>query len=515
VNPISIPIVAMAGITFYVGFYHLLIYFRGGRDRQHLSFALVCLVWGCYDVFCVGLYDVSSVAEGARWQRAQGIALAWGAVALLWFMAEYTRQISRRTRYILVVYYVLDTLVTLLERSGLKWMPDQPSIKDVRLPFGIETTYYEATPGPLQDFQSLIGLILAFYVLGALVRFYRSGNKDQAWPMLLAMALFFAGVFADTAVSMGAYDFVYIMEYAFMGMVLVMTYTLSTSVVQAIVVQDALSESEQRYRTLFESSPESIMLVDRDGVIIDCNAAAAGMSGLSRDEMLGRSYAEWAVMSTKDRSRYTDLFTLALAGQAAPPIEVQAACADGATCLSEISPVALLKDDVVYAVQLTIRDITERKQAEREREQAEAEREQLQQQIIEAQQQALLELSTPIIPVMDRIIVMPLVGQVDSARAQDIMRALLAGIRAHQAQVVILDITGVPLVDSGVANHLNKTIQAARLKGARTIVTGISEDVAEAIVDLGIDWSKLDTVSDLQTGLGVALESLGIRLSKT
>jgi rsbT co-antagonist protein RsbR len=91
---------------------------------------------------------------------------------------------------------------------------------------------------------------------------------------------------------------------------------------------------------------------------------------------------------------------------------------------------------------------------------------------------------------------------------------LLAGIREHHARVVILDITGVPIVDSGVAAHLDKTIQAARLKGARTIITGISDAVAEAVVDLGIDWSGIETLSDLQTGLVVALDSLGFKLSR-
>ena len=143
-----------------------------------------------------------------------------------------------------------------------------------------------------------------------------------------------------------------------------------------------------------------------------------------------------------------------------------------------------------------------------------AERERLQQEVIEAQQRTLQELSTPIIPIMERIIVMPLVGSIDSMRARDITRALLAGIRNHRAKIVILDITGVPLVDSGVADYLNKTIQAARLKGARTIVTGISDAVAETIVDLGIDWGNIETVSDLQTGLIIAIDSLGFKLTK-
>jgi rsbT co-antagonist protein RsbR len=115
---------------------------------------------------------------------------------------------------------------------------------------------------------------------------------------------------------------------------------------------------------------------------------------------------------------------------------------------------------------------------------------------------------------MDRIIVVPLVGGLDSVRARDTMRALLTGINMYRAKIVILDITGVPIVDTGVAAHLNKTIQAARLKGAQTIVTGVSDAVAETIVDLGIDWGELETLSDLQTGLIVALRRMGFVLSR-
>ncbi|MCP4543841.1 MAG: HAMP domain-containing protein [Chloroflexi bacterium] len=144
--------------------------------------------------------------------------------------------------------------------------------------------------------------------------------------------------------------------------------------------------------------------------------------------------------------------------------------------------------------------------------------ERFQREVIEEQQQAIQELSSPIIPVMDtpqgNIIVMPLVGAIDSLRARHITRGLLAGMREYRAKVVILDITGVPLVDTGVADHLNKTIQVARLKGVQVIVTGISDAVAETIIDLGIDWRGLDILSDLQRGLVVALDRMGIKLSE-
>ena len=152
----------------------------------------------------------------------------------------------------------------------------------------------------------------------------------------------------------------------------------------------------------------------------------------------------------------------------------------------------------------------EERTAELERETAERER--LQQEMIEAQQRAIHELSTPIIPIMDNIIIVPLIGTIDAVRSKDITRSLLAGVREHQAKVVIMDITGVPLVDSGVADYLDRTIQAARLKGAHTVVTGISSAVAETIVDLGIDWGGIETRSDLQTGLRAALARMGRRI---
>ncbi|MFN8376933.1 MAG: STAS domain-containing protein, partial [Anaerolineae bacterium] len=164
-------------------------------------------------------------------------------------------------------------------------------------------------------------------------------------------------------------------------------------------------------------------------------------------------------------------------------------------------------DGAISGVLVFAVDITEQKAAE-------AERERLQQELIDAQRQAMLELSTPIIPVMDQILVMPLVGNIDTLRAQEITRSLLRGISQQHAQIVIIDITGVPVVDSGVADHLNRTIQAARLKGAHTIITGVSDAVAETIVDLGIDWGKIDTLRDLQSGLLAAFQMVGYRMQK-
>jgi len=158
--------------------------------------------------------------------------------------------------------------------------------------------------------------------------------------------------------------------------------------------------------------------------------------------------------------------------------------------------------------------ITERQQAEAHNQQLQAEQLALQTALIESQQQTIQQLATPIIPLINRVIVMPLVGNLDSLRANHLMRAIMGGINQHQAEIVIIDITGVSVVDTTVVERLNKTIQVARLKGTRPIVTGVSPVVAETIVELGIDWSHIETVRDLQTGLRVALNTLEATLTK-
>ncbi|WP_437892897.1 PAS domain-containing protein [Sorangium sp. So ce124] len=136
---------------------------------------------------------------------------------------------------------------------------------------------------------------------------------------------------------------------------------------------------------------------------------------------------------------------------------------------------------------------------------AEAERAALQEQIIAAQQEALRELSTPLIPLADGVLVMPLVGTVDSARAGQIMETLLTGISGQRAHTAILDITGVRAVDTLVADALTRTARAAQMLGARVVLTGIRPEVARALIELGADLTGIVTMGTLQSGIAYAL----------
>jgi rsbT co-antagonist protein RsbR len=135
--------------------------------------------------------------------------------------------------------------------------------------------------------------------------------------------------------------------------------------------------------------------------------------------------------------------------------------------------------------------------------------------IIRQQQEAIRELSTPVLQIRERLLLLPIIGIIDTHRARMITDGLLQAIRANRAKVVVMDVTGVVTIDSRVANHLLQTVTAARLMGAVVIVTGLSSDVAQALVALGIELSKLNTIGDLQGGLEEAERFLGYRVTMT
>jgi rsbT co-antagonist protein RsbR len=129
--------------------------------------------------------------------------------------------------------------------------------------------------------------------------------------------------------------------------------------------------------------------------------------------------------------------------------------------------------------------------------------------VIRQQQEAIRELSTPVLPVRERLLILPIIGVIDPQRARQLTEQLLHGIRTNRAKVVVMDITGVPVMDANVANHLVQTVEAARLLGATVIVTGLSPEIAQTLVTIGVDLAKMTTVGDLQGGIEEAERLLG------
>ena len=247
---VSVPVIVMAGITFYVGLYHLLVYARRTENRINLTFALTCLTVGVYDVASAGLYQATNVAESALWQRMQFIGAALLTAAFFWFAMDYLGQGSKRIRYAVWALCALALIIQVVDRSGLTWAIDQPFIRDVALPFGV-VTYYEATQGPLSVLQSLMEMAALAYVLWSGVQSYRRERNRAALPLVVALSIFFVSVVNDVAVGLDLYRFVYTVEYAYMSLILLMAYMLSNA------LEQALSTAQQRERELAEATRQA------------------------------------------------------------------------------------------------------------------------------------------------------------------------------------------------------------------------------------------------------------------
>jgi PAS domain S-box-containing protein len=362
---------------------------------------------------------------------------------------------------------------------------------------------------------SAASFVLLFFVLFESLTFANPDGEGILYYMVLPVLLggiFFslpgilltsvASVVASVLVIAASPDFDYPQYSPPLVFVIVLTVVIIVFTRHQAEVErqrrGQLQMSEMRLRTLMESVTATIAYTSREGVIEFVNRVSDG----EPEDIIGKTVYD--SVSPDQRDKIKQAIDQVLESRGPVTVDIVSSSPDGRQMWLTTYITPVITRGVVSSLAFVTTDITERVLASREHER-------LQQEIIEAQQQSIRDLSTPVLPVSDDVIIMPLVGSIDTLRARDITRALLDGIDVNGAQVAILDITGVAVVDTGVAGHLNKAVQAARLKGAHTVITGVSDAVAETIVDLGIDWSKVDTLRDLRSGLTHALTMTGGR----
>ena len=260
---------------------------------------------------------------------------------------------------------------------------------------------------------------------------------------------------------------------------------------------EELRQSKMLFESFIENLPSAISVVDRERRILLINRPIEESIGLPRDQIVGKrqeelfpleTVEEWAV---SDRQVFESRQSLSVENGVPTP-------EGDRTFLSIKFPLSNAEGHI-FAIGNILTDITEQKRAEEERIA-------MREEIIAAQQSALRELSTPLIPIANGVVAMPIVGAIDSNRAQQIMESLLEGISALQAETAILDITGVRVVDTQVAQALLQAARAASLLGAQVVLTGIGAEVAQSLVHLGADLSRIVTRSNLQAGIAYALE---------
>lgn len=271
--------------------------------------------------------------------------------------------------------------------------------------------------------------------------------------------------------------------------------------IQDITGRKKAEQETARLMEILENTPDVIGMADAQGQVVYMNKAGRRLRGLSSDaELTGMQIADfhpaWAAkiiydeaIPTADRRGYWsgDVAMVNARGEEIPVSQVLLAHHDA-------------DGNLVYITGI-MRDISERQKAER----ALRERE-IQEQVIEAQRAALRELSTPLLPISSDVVVMPIIGTVDSARAQQIMDTLLEGVGEHHASLAILDITGVKVMDTQVAGALLHAAHAVRLLGAQVVLSGIRPEIAQTLVHIGVDMRDIVTRGTLQQAIAFALE---------
>ena len=272
---------------------------------------------------------------------------------------------------------------------------------------------------------------------------------------------------------------------------------MSAEHVETSEVVRELRATLHRLEQIFQANPLAMIEADDKGEIVQWNPAAERIFGWSAVEAIGKNAIALLVPGLA-LEHVQGIVGALLSGQVANSRN-ENVTKDGRLITCQWHN-AVLKDEAgkVLGWLSQTEDISERVRGE-------AERLALQEQIIEGQQAALRELSTPIIPITDGVIAMPLIGAIDSNRAQQVIEGLLTGVAELGATTAILDITGVLVVDTQVANALLRAAQAVKLLGAQVIITGIRPEVAQTLVGLGLDLSGITTLATLQSGIAWAL----------
>lgn len=306
---ISAPSLMVMGLALFVGIYYLTIFFGQVQRRENLMMALTSISVSVYALFGVGLYNATSLAQGVYWQRLQFMVLPIAALSLLWFAVFYARLRSRVIAILLTVVGVAATGFNLYDRSLLTWSVERPAIKSFIIAYDWIVHYYEGAPGWAALVTMVVVGLTFLYVFGVLLGCLLRGSKQASWRLLLGIGLLLLAGLNDAAVSFGIYLFPYLLEYAYLFVILAFSALLSQTIVHASQMQvvlekrsrelvsvrssveqqvtkrtAAILQEKQYYQALVDHSPIAIVIMDETNAIREVNPAFEKLFGYSSAE---------------------------------------------------------------------------------------------------------------------------------------------------------------------------------------------------------------------------------------
>lgn len=264
--------------------------------------------------------------------------------------------------------------------------------------------------------------------------------------------------------------------------------------------QDARHQLEI-YEKILDNVDEEIMLLDKNFKILWANRKVLETYGYETGAVSEFCYKVTHRIDHVCKPPY-DICPIEEAVRTGKPTTVLHTHFDsqGNKVFAEVSAYPIYEEGEIVEFIHISRNVTERVVAEEK---------------LKAHQKVILELSTPVITLWEGIITLPLIGIIDSDRARQVMENLLQAISETQAEIAIIDITGVPMVDTEVADRLIRTVKAAAMLGTQCYIVGIKPEIAQSIVNLGVDLSGIVTFSNLQAGLDAAFKQIGLKVVTT
>jgi rsbT co-antagonist protein RsbR len=260
----------------------------------------------------------------------------------------------------------------------------------------------------------------------------------------------------------------------------------------------ARRQADERFRLIVEAAPNAMVLANQEGSIVLINSQTERLFGYERDELIGQSVE--VLVPERVRSAHpghrAGFFADPRARAMGAGRDLYGVHKDNHQIPVEIGLNPLVTEEGTFVL-ASIIDITERKRAE---------------ETIARQAQEILDVSTPVVQMWDGVVVAPLIGTLDSKRTEQFMERLLQRIVETNSPMALVDITGVPTIDTQTAQHLVETITAVRMLGAQVVLTGVRPSLAQTLVHIGIDLSHIITRSSLSAGLRVALDILNLQV---
>lgn len=259
---------------------------------------------------------------------------------------------------------------------------------------------------------------------------------------------------------------------------------------------DKLKTASRYARSLLEASLDPLVTISADGKITDVNRATEEVTGCSRSVLIGKDFCDYVTEPENARASYCRVLTEGLVRDY--PLTIRHTSGKTTDVLYNAT-VYRTENGEVQGIFAAARDVTEHKRAE---------------EALRKRDEIINKLSTPLVSIGEGIVMVPVIGILDSTRARQLTESVLENIAHSNTEMVVMDISGIAAIDTKTANYILRTVQAVKLMGSEFVITGIRPDVASTLVTLGVDLTGIMTRGSLQEGLQYAYTKLGYKLMK-